>query len=158
MAHIGEGVYKYAFDAGAGHVQGVEYTFRADGGATLPAVERYSFGSSSPIEYEIKQAWTRRLTTGSRLAGIVSLEIDGERKVLSGSATLDVLIRTADGATTLWSDTGIAANAAGYFEVTTDPLVPAVGTVIDVLATITDSPEVYTSGVDLAIPEFVAAP
>jgi hypothetical protein len=101
----------------------------------------------------VNQAWTRSLQGGSRLRGLVSLELEGIYETLPGTATLQVQLRDSSGSL-LFSQSGITPNAQGFFFVEESPFSPAPGTVIASFATIVDGLDTYVSVTELAVPDF----
>jgi hypothetical protein len=110
-------------------------------------------GADGPVE-EIKQAWTRAVTGGSKMRAMIALEIDGVVVVLPGTATMTVTVYDASGIAVI-NQTGITANVAGYFALTEDPYVPIAGVNLASFATITNGGDVYgPSLTPISFPEF----
>ncbi len=151
----GEGMFTFEFAP----VVGIEYVVEIDGDpqVTGQAVKggRFATGSFAADEIpNVKQAWTLGTTPNSLLRAVVSLEIQGLRVVLPGTATLSYTILDSSGAILRAQVIGVAPNASGYFSVTVDPFTPTPGTVIVAEAIITNGDDVYTSNTELSIPEF----
>ncbi|MHA1814129.1 MAG: hypothetical protein ACTSYX_11940 [Candidatus Thorarchaeota archaeon] len=107
-------------------------------------------GTAKP---EIKQAWTRAISGGTKMRATIALELDGQVVVLPGTATLDVTVRDAAG-TALIAQSGITPNASGYFALTEDPYTPSAGVNLASFATITNGSDVYVGLTPLSFPEF----
>jgi hypothetical protein len=103
---------------------------------------------------EIRQAWTRAITGGSKMLASVHLLVGGESVVLSPTATLDVTVFDSTGSAVI-SQTGILAGAKGFFSLEENPFTPTAGGNLASFATITDGSTVYGPSITpLSFPEF----
>jgi hypothetical protein len=109
--------------------------------------------ASTSIVPEVKQAWTRAVTGGSKLRAVVALELDGQVVTLPGTATLAVTVRDSAG-TAIFSQSGLSPNGQGYFSLEQSPYDPPAGQVLASFVTIVNGADTYSSVTELAIPEF----
>ena len=110
--------------------------------------------SAQPVTIpNIKQAWTRAVSGGSRMEATVALELGGQVISLPGTATLDITVRDAAGVVVI-AQSGITPNAAGYFAVTENPYTPISGVNLASFATITNASDTYVGMTPISFPEF----
>jgi hypothetical protein len=84
-----------------------------------------SWGVDAEISYiEVRQGWSRNVTAGDRLRGIVHLEVDGQRQALPVTARLELQIRSR-GDSLLQSVSGLVP-VGGEFSHEFDPLTFAI--------------------------------
>ena len=118
-----------------------------------------ALAGADAVQFRVEQAYTRSISSpaGSRVRGLFALHQDGQFIALPGTARLAVEVREADGSL-IDSDSAIAPNAEGYFEVEFDPWTLVPGTVDISIATITLSgvgPGTHVTAIVIAWPDFV---
>ena len=87
MSETGDGIYKYVF---AGYDPTLDYTIRADGGATLPIGERYQSGAN---EHDAQEVWGAQTTDHNDAGSFGEAVNDININVNAAIAVLDVLLK-----------------------------------------------------------------
>ena len=74
MTEVGDGLYRFNFDSGAGFDPELDYAFRMDGTVTLRDVDRYKFGGN---EFQPEEIWDVTLSPNHVAAGTAGGVLDG---------------------------------------------------------------------------------